>query len=150
MEKQLIAPCGMNCAICLGYQREKNKCPGCRNLIGSKLKTRQKCVIRNCIILKENKWKFCSDKCEKYPCQRLKSLDKRYRTKYGMSMVENLEFIRDKGIEKFLEWEKKRWKCPKCGGNICVHRGICFKWFIVFSWNNDWYYRSIFSWIECY
>jgi hypothetical protein len=24
--KQLIAPCGMNCGICLGYLRDKNKC----------------------------------------------------------------------------------------------------------------------------
>ncbi|MDD5456566.1 MAG: hypothetical protein PHV30_05985 [Candidatus Margulisbacteria bacterium] len=29
MKPALIAPCGMNCAICLGYLREKNKCPGC-------------------------------------------------------------------------------------------------------------------------
>lgn len=26
----LIAPCGMNCSICMAYLREKNKCPGCR------------------------------------------------------------------------------------------------------------------------
>lgn len=26
-----IAPCGVICDICLGYQREKNKCVGCLN-----------------------------------------------------------------------------------------------------------------------
>ena len=30
MEKELIAPCGMNCGICKYYYREKDKCPGCR------------------------------------------------------------------------------------------------------------------------
>ena len=30
MKSELIAPCGMNCGICYGYLREKNKCPGCR------------------------------------------------------------------------------------------------------------------------
>ena len=25
----LIAPCGMNCILCWGYIREKNRCPGC-------------------------------------------------------------------------------------------------------------------------
>jgi len=64
--------------------------------------------------------KFCSDQCEKYPCQRLKSLDKRYRTKYGMSMISNLEYIRDHGIKKFLIREQKRW--VKGGKIYCVHR----------------------------
>jgi hypothetical protein len=28
--KELVAPCGMNCGICIAYLREKNKCPSCR------------------------------------------------------------------------------------------------------------------------
>ena len=28
----LIAPCGMNCRLCLGQIREKNTCPGCRSV----------------------------------------------------------------------------------------------------------------------
>ena len=27
-----IAPCGMNCSICRGYLRKKNKCLGCREI----------------------------------------------------------------------------------------------------------------------
>ncbi len=30
MDVSLIAPCGMNCGICLAYLRTKNVCPGCR------------------------------------------------------------------------------------------------------------------------
>lgn len=120
IKKQLIAPCGMNCATCLGYLREKNKCLGCRAMDAYESCYGRKCIIRSCLILKKKNMRFCSDQCWKYPCQRLKSLDKRYRTKYGMSMIENLEYIRDHGIRRFLEHEQKRW--VKGDTIYCVHR----------------------------
>jgi hypothetical protein len=123
---KLIAPCGMNCGICLGYLREDNHCPGCRGNWEQNRKYIRKCIIRNCELLKKNKQKFCSDECGKYPCRRLKALDKRYRTRYGMSMLENLENIKKFGIIKFIKNEEKRWRCAKCGGTICVHRGYCY------------------------
>jgi len=49
----------------------------------------------------------------------LKSLDKRYRTKYDMSEIENLELILCKGINSFVEGERKRWQSSK--GLLCVH-----------------------------
>jgi hypothetical protein len=125
MKLSLIASCGMNCSLCLGYQREKNRCPGCRIIGESQSEYRQKCILRNCLVLKENKLKYCSSRCPNYPCKRLKSLDKRYRTKYGMSMIENLEFIHNNGIRKFISSEEKRWACSKCGNVICVHRNFC-------------------------
>lgn len=117
-----IAPCGMNCGICLGYLREKNKCPSCRKDID--FKYCRKCIIRKCKHLKNNNSKYCF-KCEKYPCRRLKQLDKRYRTRYNMSMLENLDYIKKFGIRKFVKSENKRWQCKKCQGIICVHRGFC-------------------------
>ena len=127
MNKNLIAPCGMNCSLCLGYQREKNKCPGCRKRDAYQFGCGRKCIIRSCQILKDNKMEFCSEKCGQYPCKRLKALDKRYRTKYGMSMIENLENIKNKGLELFLKNEEIKWKCKKCGGLLCVHRDFCLK-----------------------
>jgi len=114
---RLIAPCGMNCGICSGHLRDKNICPGCREM--AKPEYCKKCIIRNCMILKEKNMRFCSDRCEKYPCKRLKSLDKRYKAKYSMSMIENLEYIRNNGIRKFMKNEKQRW--IKDGKIICVH-----------------------------
>ena len=125
MNSSLIAPCGMNCALCVAYQRDKNKCLGCRKMDAYESSYGKKCIIRSCPILKKNKMRFCSNKCEKYPCRRLKDLDKRYRTKYGMSMIENLENIKKSGIRKFVESEKKKWKCKKCGDMLCVHRNFC-------------------------
>ena len=69
--------------------------------------------------------RFCYD-CKDFPCRWLKTLDKRYRTFYHMSMIENLEYIRDNGISKFLEREQEKWRCPECGGVICCHNGVCF------------------------
>jgi len=124
MKASLIAPCGMNCKLCIAFLREKNRCKGCRNLDVYMI-SRDRCIIRNCNHLKKNNWKFCSDKCKEYPCQRLKGLDKRYRTKYQMSMIENLAFIKEKGIKKFLEHEKQRWE--KGNKIFCVHNKSYFE-----------------------
>ncbi|MBT3273226.1 MAG: DUF3795 domain-containing protein [Spirochaetales bacterium] len=120
----MIAPCGMNCALCIGHLRVKNRCPGCRD-------SRDALKPRHCVICriktceesgKPNKYCF---ECSSFPCRRLRDLDKRYRTKYGMSMIENLEFIRDFGIRKFVAHEKERWACPECGNAVSVHRDEC-------------------------
>ncbi len=118
MNSKLIAPCGMNCALCLGYLREKNKCPGCRSDKDTPNYC-TRCIIKNCKIIKENNWKYCSPKCKKYPCVRLKKLDKRYKTKYCMSMINNLNDIEKNGIRSFLKQEEKRW--IKGNKIFCVH-----------------------------
>jgi hypothetical protein len=123
-EALLIAPCGMNCSICAAYLRKRNKCPGCR-IEANKPVTRVICKIKTCETFKENELTFCFE-CEDFPCKNLKHLDKRYRTKYSMSMIENLENIEKLGIEEFLKNEKIRWTCPECGGTICVHKGCCY------------------------
>jgi hypothetical protein len=122
----MIAPCGMNCEICLGHQRDKNKCDGCLITAGYKSKSCVNCSIRNCEFLEKTDSKFCY-KCIKFPCARLKQLDKRYRLKYKMSMIENLHTIEKSGLELFVQSETERWKCPVCGKSICVHTGYCLQ-----------------------
>lgn len=114
LNKKLIAPCGMNCGLCLHYLRAKNKCPGCfsgRKVNGKCIK----CGIRLC---KDRGGEYCFN-CDKFPCERLKRLDKRYQEKYGMSEIENLENIRENGIKVFVANEKKRWVNSE--GTYCVH-----------------------------
>ncbi|MBN1169270.1 DUF3795 domain-containing protein [Candidatus Woesebacteria bacterium] len=115
----------MNCGICIGHLREKNRCPGCRLMDETISRYCRKCIIRNCPILKKKGMNFCSSKCDKYPCKRLKSLDKRYRERYGMSMIKNLENIKKSGIREFVKNEKLRWNCNDCKKVICVHRNFC-------------------------
>lgn len=125
MNKQLIAPCGMNCGICIGHLREKKPCGGCFMLDdANKPGNCRSCSITNCRHLANTASGFCYD-CDIYPCARLKRLDKRYRSKYGMSMIENLELIQKSGIEAFLENEQERWTCSECGAVLCVHRKYC-------------------------
>jgi len=125
-DTSLIAPCGMNCGICLAHLRNTNGCNGCRINYGPKRPHCSTCRIMNCEILMKTESGFCYD-CQKYHCIRLKNLDKRYRLKYNMSMIENLDAIKSIGLELFVQNEKTRWLCPTCGGMICVHTGYCFK-----------------------
>ena len=121
----LIAACGMNCGLCIGFLREKKPCGGCfKKDDENKPKVCRSCTIVNCELLAETESGFCYD-CKKYPCTRLKSLDKRYRTNYGMSMLDNLDFIKKNGMEKFLESEQNRWTCKKCNSGLSVHRNFC-------------------------
>lgn len=129
LKENLIAPCGMNCGLCLAYHFlnmdlnkqgfHKKYCPGC-------IPRGKNCTHMGdqCELLKNGTVRFCFE-CDSFPCQRLKSLDKRYRTKYQMSMIENLEAIREHGLQEFLINEEAKWKCPECGGVICCHNGLC-------------------------
>lgn len=124
IKSSLIAPCGMNCGLCVGYHRDKNKCAGCRSTGLNKPNHCITCSIKNCEILSDSKSRYCFN-CQKYPCIRIKNLDKRYRTKYGMSMIENLNTIKAVGIRQFTRLEKQKWTCSKCGNIIWVHRKTC-------------------------
>jgi hypothetical protein len=130
MEAILVAPCGMNCGICSAYLAGKydlkkqgvNKgyCAGCRP-------RGKNCALlkRSCELLVKGKIQFCYE-CADSPCKRLKGLDRRYRKNYHMSMIENLDFIKEQGMTKFLKKETEKWKCLECGGTICCHDGICY------------------------
>ncbi|MBN1950247.1 MAG: DUF3795 domain-containing protein [Bacteroidales bacterium] len=121
----MIAPCGMNCGLCIGHLREKKSCGGCFKIDDpNKPAHCRSCSMVNCEFLAATSSGFCYE-CKIFPCTRLKNLDKRYRTKYGMSMLENLESIRRDGLEQFIIHELIRWKCPHCGAGLSVHRDFC-------------------------
>jgi hypothetical protein len=113
----LIAPCGMDCAICSAFLREKNRCSGC---YASDRKC-SNCTISAC----EHVRRRYTHDCGSFPCRRLQQLDKRYRTKYRMSMLDNLAAIKEHGIRAFVKSERERWTCHACGGTIDVHHYRC-------------------------
>jgi hypothetical protein len=120
----LIAPCGMNCRLCRAYGRDEKACPGCRGDDNLKAKTCLMCRIKNCEKIAHGRVRYCFG-CDGFPCDRLKHLDKRYRTTYSMSMIDNLEDIKKVGIRQFVRSEKEKWTCPQCGEIICVHKPQC-------------------------
>lgn len=127
MNKKLLAPCGINCAICQGYLREKNTCPGCRYNIPKESKKSQhrlSCVIKKCKHLAKTKSGFCYE-CEIYPCARMKRLIKRYKERYDYDIEKTFATIRKKGVSEILAQHKNKYSCP--GGTVCVHDGKCYE-----------------------
>jgi hypothetical protein len=108
----------MNYAICASYLAMKNDvkrrgikmpyCPGCRPR------------GKRCAYLRKHCPKLANDEvayyfeCQGFPCDRLKIIDKRYKSRYRMSMIENLLYIRDDAVENFLGKQQKSWKCNVC------------------------------------
>ena len=120
----MVAPCGIYCGACSGHLRSKNKCPGCRQNDDGKPNYCLTCIIANCNTLLQSKSGFCYE-CEKFPCLRLKQLNKRYVTKYNTNLLQNLEHIKTKGIRAYLKIEKEKRTCKVCGSLTCIHKNTC-------------------------
>ena len=128
-QPDLIAPCGMNCALCKAYlaythsvPRQRGKvtwCSGCRP------RAKNCFVKRKCSKLTHNQLQYCSE-CDRMPCESVDRIDRRYRQRYGMSMVENLNMIRAKGMNEFLKSQKESHSCPNCGDVVSVHDSKCY------------------------
>jgi hypothetical protein len=131
MNEELIAPCGMNCALCSSYLALKNglKSQGIKMPYCSGCRPRDKrCAFlkKRCQLLGSGQVNFCYE-CPDFPCRNLKHVDERYRANYRMSMIANLVDIKARGITAFLETEAEKWRCRNCGEAICCHNGLCFK-----------------------
>jgi len=125
MDTGMVAPCGINCAVCYAHlTRKSGLCPGCNSEKEGKMGYCSRCKIKNCEKLKDIKSNSCVD-CQDFPCQRIKNLDKRYSLRYRMSVIKNLQNIKEQGIKKFEESEKAKWSCKACQGIVCVHSGEC-------------------------
>lgn len=121
---EMIAPCGLNCAVCKNALQEKNPCRGCRGAYECKPNyCANICKIPHCNKLKDG---FCTCPPE-YLCEQLEEKRNRYGSAYQIieRPIDNLLYIRDKGIEAFIEKERDYWKCPVCGELMCVQLGKC-------------------------
>jgi len=128
---ELIAPCGMNCGVCksyLAYSRgapykkgETYHCTGC-------LERNKNCsfIKRDCEKTRKGQVRFCYE-CQEMPCKNLAKIDAHYSARYGMSMVENLKTIQEKGMDAFLKSQEEKYRCPSCGDLVSVHDGKCYK-----------------------
>jgi hypothetical protein len=113
-DPQIIAPYGLNCSLCRAYIRERNPCPGCRGSEINKSNACLACAIKNCEKLAAGGYQFCSS-CDKFPCAALLHLDARYKDKYGVSAIGNLQHIKAVGAKRFVAEETARWTCSECG-----------------------------------
>ena len=126
---ELVAPCGMNCAVCrayLAYSRGVPKkrgdvthCSGC-------IPRGKNCFIkRGCPKLSRKEVRFCYE-CKDLPCEGVNRVDKRYKARYGVSIVGNLREIEENGVEAFLKKQEAKFKCPACGDVVSIHDGKCY------------------------
>lgn len=120
----LLAPCGLYCGECLGFQ--EGKCGGCLSRKGLCLKYSKVCKIYECCIGRKN-LRFCSE-CPKFPCS---SLKKFFDTKeWFKEVVSNLLQIKRLGQTRFLKEQLRRVnkliKCAKRKG--VIHCSQCKDW----------------------
>lgn len=118
----MVAPCGMNCAVCYAHLRKKKTCPGCRGQEESQPAYCRRCRIRECVLSRG--LDFCFE-CSSFPCPPVKQMDKRYRQRYHVSLIENGIRLKTGGADHFVGEEKQKWTCTHCGGAICLHDRLC-------------------------
>lgn len=124
----LIAPCGMNCAICSRYlshlnNLKRSRCIGCRP-------SNERCAYlfgkcRGINHAASGDAAFCFE-CAYYPCAQINRMDNRYQKNFNMRVKENLEQIKSMGIGTFIEEQYRKYRCSKCGGLISIHNRKCF------------------------
>jgi hypothetical protein len=120
----MLAPCGITCAVCYVYLRKKKPCLGCRGQDVGKPEHCRQCKIKDCVASRGID--FCFE-CSSFPCLTIKSLDKSYRQRYRVSLIENGIRIKTVGAEQHLLEEKKKWACTQCGGVISLHDRACIE-----------------------
>jgi len=125
IDNKMVAVCGMNCKVCykhLARGKYTKQCNGCKFQDETLPSSCRNCKLVACA--NEKNIDYCYQ-CDQFPCKLIKNLDKSYRTRYDVSLVENSKTIREKGIDVFLEEEKQKWTCDKCINIISLHDKIC-------------------------
>ena len=127
-DAKLIAQCGINCGTCIaffgytmGRKERKHACIGCRSRASLCTFIKKSCKA----LANKEPVEFCFE-CSDFPCERLERIEKTYTQRYGLSLIGNLKYIQEKGMDAFLECEKEKWTCPTCDGVICIHTKQCY------------------------
>jgi len=144
--KKIVGPCGLYCGSCTMYRAYHDKdlsllqempknylkqleleeanlkdiaCEGCRSSV--LFKYGAECSLRKCASEKGVEWCY---ECEGFPCNKLKD----WQSYWCTPLTENLREIQKLGLEKWLEQQKKKWVCDKCGTKLHLFScGICPK-----------------------
>lgn len=122
IQESFFAPCGINCMVCYVHLKDKKPCSGC---LGDKQHKPERCIvcsIKNCA--QEKGFTYCYE-CTDFPCKRIKNLEKSYKKRYNISLIENSKMVKEKGIKAFQKDEQEKWKCNICAGVISLHDKIC-------------------------
>ncbi len=121
IDGQMLSPCGVNCMVCSAHVKTVNQCVGCR-IEGLKPPRCLNCARKRCA--EAQQVTYCIE-CPKYPCQRIKPLNRRYLERYKVDLQENARIAVQHEVENLMELEQARWRCSACQGIISQHDGEC-------------------------
>lgn len=123
--------CGLYCGACIGLilhekeagdqsvqhldkDEEDTPCGGCR------LPEMAKCEIIECNLAHGTE---CCAFCNEYPCAMIISFKDEWE--HHHDVLDNLDRIKEVGVEKWLEEQRKFWQCGKCGSRTKWYQKIC-------------------------
>jgi len=112
----------MDCTVCYAHLRRRKPCPGCRGQDDAKPAHCRTCHHKECAA--EKGIDFCVD-CPDFPCIRIRRLDKSYRQRYGVSLIEMTTRMKNVGAVAYLREQRAKWTCTDCGGVISLHDWTC-------------------------
>ena len=136
MKERFDAYCGIYCGACpilvanmkgevekkaaeWEMNAEEIVCGGCKSEVNAAYCT--DCVMRLCA--RDRGFEFCVE-CEDYPCNTFETFQ-RDRFPHHTLITENLGAICERGAPTWLEEQKKRWSCPKCGTSSTWYEEEC-------------------------
>ena len=128
---ELAGSCGIYCGSCRHYLSNKKgiaeqkgikrACLGCHA-------RKSKCAMikKTCVDLKRNQISHCYECRGDIPCDRLERMQRSYIKNYNVNLIKNVERMKKIGVEKWLKEQAEFYKCPECGGEICLHDRECY------------------------
>lgn len=81
------------------------------------------CVMRLCA--RDRGFEFCVE-CDDYPCGTVMAFQ-RDRFPHHTLIAANLQAVADRGVDAWLEEQKKRWSCSSCGEPHTWYEEECAK-----------------------
>ena len=118
----LFAPCSMNCMVCYVHLKKKKPCNGCFGIDINKPERCKACTIKACVQSKG--LNYCFECCD-FPCKAIKNMEKSYKKRYGSSLLENAQYVKNHGMIEFQSKERRKWICTICHGVVSLHDGVC-------------------------
>ena len=108
-----IGVCGLDCGLCPRYYtRGASRCPGCCG--PDFFNKHPSCSFITCCVKKKN-LEVCGE-CVEFPCSKFKTEEEYQQLEESSSypsnriVLKNLNFIKEHGIKKFIDQQKKRIK----------------------------------------
>ncbi len=114
MRQSKYGPCGLYCGACAAED-----CDGClSDWIDDSIRN---CYFRRCT--REKHIDFCCD-CEDFPCNKLLEF-MHDKWPHHWTIAPNLQYIKENGVGKWFEIQKKEWSCEHCGASILWYQKLC-------------------------